>query len=123
MNKTTRTPIPEPDIIKMLELERTGLSHSKIAAIMGRTKNSVTGALNRRRAKIKSCDTHIAKLKKPKNKIPPLEKIESGLTIFQLKEDTCRAIIGEHRYCGDIVRRGSYCRTHGNEYYQKREKL
>lgn len=113
--------IDESIILKMQELERNGLSHSEIANLMGKTKNSVTGALYRRKNKIKSCNPHKGRATAIKNTVNldmPITK--DGITIFELKNSLCRAMIGHHKYCGHTEYKRSYCEKHFKEYHQGR---
>jgi hypothetical protein len=95
--------------LKILQLQKKGFSQSEIGKALGVSKNTVAGQLARIKAR-----GGLLSLDKP---VP-----EDSITIFQLREDTCMAIIGEHRYCGCKVFKLSNCEKHYKEYRQPERK-
>ena len=113
------------------DLWNKGLTASEIADKIGRTRNSVMGAISRMRATDPSIETRgsgIFVVKKPRPLVikPPkpveLVKIKDdspkgSVDIMNLKTFSCRYIVKEGsyltaRYCNKQIDRSSYCADH-----------
>lgn len=113
--------------LEIIRLCKTGLSQGKVAKELNVTKNTVAGQWARYKARggLLSLPKEIRyKNRVKKVKLIPNEIIitADGITIFELKNDSCRAIIGEHKYCGHKEHKRSYCEKHYKEYYQLERK-
>ena len=104
---------------KIFALIKQGLSYTQIAELMGVTKNAISGFVYRDREKVPiKLDPTVAWVKKRKHKINLDMLVNAdGITIFELKETTCRYMIGDHRYCGQIVAKIAYCQKHADDCY------
>ena len=113
--------------LEIIRLIKTGLSQGKVAKQLGVTKNTVAGQWARYNARgglLKKIRTP-----KPPNKVKKIKLIPDeiiiapgGLTIFELKNTSCRSMIGNHKYCGCGVFKRSYCVTHYKECYQPKQR-
>lgn len=112
---------------EIIRLCKTGLSQGKVGKLLGVTKNTVAGQWNRYKERgflLKKIRTPKGPNKFKKMKLIPDEIIitSEGVTIFELKNDSCRAMIGHHKYCGHKSHNRSYCLTHYKEYYQPKQR-
>lgn len=103
-------------IKEIKELLYEGLSYSKIADKLGVSKNVVIGRMSRYIKKGGDFSPS-KKYKNIKHQIEHFADPIGGMSILELKNDSCRYMIGEHRYCGHDVTRGSYCTSHAKECY------
>lgn len=97
-----------------------GHTYEKVAEIMGNgmTRNAVSGFVYREKNKRTKLNPHAHTVKKIKNKINlDMPVTSEGITIFELKENTCRYMIGNHKYCGQDVSLQSYCKAHAEACY------
>lgn len=106
----------EITIKEIKELLYEGLSYSKIADKLGVSKNVVIGRMSRY-IKKGGDFTQIKKSKTKKHEFKHHKNPIGGISILELKNDTCRFMIGEHRYCGQGVAMQSYCESHAKECY------
>ena len=118
VRKTDRKMDDKERNLKMLDLIKSGLSYTEVGKMLGMTKNAVSGMVYRIKnrgwiSKPKKLNPNKPKATKMKN-IVSLDMPETplGLTIFELKENTCRYMIGNHKYCGCTSFKRSYCVTH-----------
>lgn len=101
------------DIIEKLYKE--GRTYKEIGDFLGISRGAVAGRLKRHRAWL-LCgrDGTFRNIPMPKTKLP---KIGEGITIMELKNDTCRYMIGDGRYCGHTTQNRSYCDHHHSICY------
>lgn len=102
-------------IDQIKELLNDGLSYQKAADKLGVSKNVVMGRMSRHMKKYGDF-TQIRRIKTKKHQFEHKKNTE-GLTILELRNDSCRYMIGEHRYCGKDVKLQSYCEIHAKECY------
>ena len=112
---------------EIIRLCKTGLSQGKVAKELNVSKNTVAGQWARYKARgnvLKKPRDAIYRNRVKKIKLIPKEIIitADGITIFELKNDSCRAMIGNHKYCGNKSHDRSYCLTHYTEYYQPNQR-
>lgn len=106
----------EITIKQIQDLLLDGLSYQKVADKLGVTKNVVIGRMSRYIkkggdfARSKKSKTIKHQVEHPVNPI-------GGISILDLRNDSCRFMIGEHRYCGQDVVMQSYCESHAKECY------
>lgn len=92
-------------------------SYSRVAEMMGdgATKNSIAGFVFRDKHKTPPIEKPInhgkSRVRKVKTVIIP-EPTNEGITIFELKNDSCRFMIGDHKYCGKKEYKLSNCEFH-----------
>ena len=116
--KTTRKNSTAEKREQIFDLIKHGFSYSTVGEMMGMTKNAVSGFVFRDKQpkKIRVSSPHAHTVKKVKNVINlDMPVINEGITIFELRETTCRYMIGDHKYCGDTVVMGSYCSGHAKD--------
>jgi len=95
-------------------------SYSEVGELMGMSKSGVAGFVFRDKHKKpkRVSSPHAHTVKKVKNKINlDMPVVNEGITIFELKENTCRYMIGDHKYCGQDVALQSYCKAHAEACY------
>ena len=111
---------------KIAEFWNAGMTSSKIAELVGVTRNSVIGAVHRLRQKGFIMIDAAQKTKyKPRTKKPlPIRRnmkkpIELGtpVGILKLTHRSCRFIVEEGdvvstKYCNNEIERGAYCSYH-----------
>lgn len=111
---------------QLAELWGAGLTASEIAKKMGvSSRCAVIGKAHRLKLPSRAVPPALAqyakKLKANKHKIdlaPPPDPTDQGLSIMDLTEDTCRWMVGKHRYCGCQIMPGSpYCEAHDADAY------
>ena len=115
--KTTRKNSTAEKRMMIFDLIKV-FSYSEVGEMMGMTKNAVSGFVFRDKQpkKIRVSSPHAHTVKKVKNVINlDMPVINEGITIFELRETTCRYMIGNHKYCGDTVVMGSYCEGHAKD--------
>lgn len=117
--KTDRKVLTEEDLMEMLNLIKKGLSYSAVAKQIGTTKNAVSGHVYRIKhrgmivRKPRKVEIHKPRATKMKNIISlDMPQTPLELTIFELKNTSCRYMIGNHKYCGCGVFEQSYCQHH-----------
>jgi hypothetical protein len=121
VNKTDRKIGTKEKLEKMLDLINTGMSYSDVAKELGTTKNAVSGYVFRIKnrgwvTKPKTENTHKPRVIKIRNKVSiSMPPTTDGLTIFELNSNTCRYMIGHHKYCGHMHFKRSYCEYHFKE--------
>lgn len=104
---------------------QAGKSASEISLILlkagyKRTRNAVIGRAHRLNLTAREAPKELAqyakrlKAKKAPPKLEPgMSETDQGISTFDLSEDTCRWMVGKHRYCGCQVLAGSpYCSEH-----------
>lgn len=112
----------EITIKQIQDLLLDGMTYQKIADKFGVTKNTVIGRMSRFR---RASGSDFAKSKKTKNikhQVEHPKNIIGGIDILELKNDSCRFMIGEHRYCGQGIARKAYCLEHANRCYEGKRK-
>ena len=117
VRKTTRKIATEEKRMMIFDLIKYGFSYSRVGELMGMSKNAVSGFVFRDKhkhpLKEKIVSPHAHTVKKVKNIINlDMPQTPLGLTIFELKSDSCRYMIGHHKYCGAKEFEQSYCQHH-----------
>lgn len=124
-------PWSKQDIAQLRRLVKKGLSRTQIGARMGRTKNSICGAVNRyvgtKAAKIQM----VAAVKRKGGNgregcrsyavssldIPPPQG--EGVHLLDLAYDRCRyPMAGRWMFCGEPKTQGCYCAKHAKLCYR-----
>jgi hypothetical protein len=127
VRKTNRRVANELKRTMIFDLIKHGFSYSRVGDMLGMTKNAISGFVfrdkHKKPPKEKKLNPHKARVRKVKNVITfVMPEIGEGVTIFELKNDSCRAMIGNHKYCGNKSHSRSYCLTHYTEYYQHNQR-
>lgn len=114
MTKRTWTQARNDTVLKMWGT----CTAAEIAKFLGNgiTRNAVIGRAGRMGLSKRSKNRKITL--KRQDFVDIGVQYEGGITIYELTEDTCRFVIGKHRYCGEGVTDGSYCGTHSAICYQ-----
>lgn len=127
--KTECKVLTEEDLMEMLNLIKKGLSYSAVAKKIGTTRNAVSGHVYRIKhrgmivRKPRKVEIHKPRATKIKNIVSlDMPQTPLGLTIFELKNTSCRYMIGNHKYCGCNSFKRSYCVTHYKECYQPKQR-
>lgn len=128
---------------KILEMWEQGKSGSEIANVLGVTRSTVLGRINRlrrkhkieyRAAKILVKSDRVVRTRdkaKPYKKLRvfvPVEQVipkpKNSVSILDLQYWSCRYVLGDPKtpldkiYCGQISEQGSYCKDHAQLCYQ-----
>jgi hypothetical protein len=94
-------------------------SYSETGEMMGTSKSAIAGFIFRNKHKQppepRVSSPHAHTVKKVINIVPAMPETNKGITIFELKNDSCRYMIGNHKYCGHKVFRLSNCEKHFKE--------
>ena len=110
------------------DLIKYGFTYTEVGKMYGKSKSAISGLVFRAKQMgyvdgIKKLEPNKPKATKIKNKIslamPPNTK---GITIFKLKNTSCRYMIGNHKYCGHKDYKRSYCEYHYKICYQRKKK-
>ena len=115
------------------EVEK-GIVFSKIAPMIGKTRNACIGKAHRLGLEIFTTRGSNTKRKtkikpppkpKPKPKPTPIllvpAPVGGGISILKLKDASCRWIFDDKTFCGRIQSVGSYCKDHAPIVYRPPE--
>ena len=124
VNKTPRVIANAEKRMMIFDLIKYGFSYSRVGELMGMSKNAVSGYVYRdKHDKPKKLDPHKSRATAIKNVVSlDMPETNEGITIFELKHNSCRYMIGDHKYCGDTVLNRSYCETHYKACYVPNKK-
>jgi hypothetical protein len=105
------------------DLIKYGFTYVEVGKMYNKSKSAISGLVYRAKHMgyvdgVKNLDPSKSKVTAIKNIVEPMPPTTEGITIFELREDTCRAIIGEHKYCGCKVFKLSNCEEHYRQYRQ-----
>lgn len=128
---------------KILEMWEQGRTGSEIANVLGVTRSTVLGRINRlrskhqigyRAAKILVKSDRVVRTRdkikpyKKLRKFVPVEQVipkpKHGVSILDLQYWSCRYIVGDPKtpldkiYCGQVSEHKSYCKDHAQLCYQ-----
>lgn len=112
----------EITIKQIQDLLLNGMSYQKIADKYGVTKNTVIGRMARFKRANGSDFAKSKKHKTIKHQVEHPANPIGGISILELKNDSCRFMIGEHLYCGQSIARKAYCLEHANRCYEGKRK-
>lgn len=118
VNKTSRVIANAEKRMMIFDLIKV-FSYSRVGELMGMSKNAVSGYVYRdKHHKPKKLEPHKSRATAIKNVINlDMPETNEGITIFELKNTSCRYMIGDHKYCGDKAFNRSYCESHYKACY------
>jgi len=98
----------------IMQLHKEGRTYQEIATFTGLSRGAVAGRLKRHKAVLRGYTGNVKTIPVAKT---PLPETTDGITIFELKNNTCRYIIGNSRYCGHTTQDRSFCDHHHSICY------
>ncbi len=108
--------VSERELAEIIRLAQAGMSREMIGKRFGKSRGAISGLIYR--AGITTGrNKNPRKRPVPKKYAKQMPETNNGITIFKLNENTCRYMIGHHKYCGHAVEYKSYCMAHAKECY------
>lgn len=127
-DKVTAVPWAKTEMNTVRQMWDEGKTASQIGAVVGRTRNSVISLVRRAKLPFRVKKVKVRAAPKPKPRpaprvVLPVVKKDSvvkevlpppeGVSLMELKRDTCRWPTGDGIYCGGVAQgRRSYCDAH-----------
>jgi len=107
--------VSERELAEIIRLAQAGMSREMIGKRFGKSRGAISGLIYR--AGITTGRNKNPRKRPEKLVKKPIPETNNGITIFKLNENTCRYMIGHHKYCGHAVEYKSYCMAHAKDCY------